>query len=222
MTREEAINVVKNNWPDSSYTRLREALETLIPELKESEDERIRKAIRYAIGQSTHFDGTLINGVSSEEALAWLEKQGEKKPIGLEYAAKMFLEELSNTPYNNKPITDAQVITKELLNFFQNPASYNPDALNIQQPAEWSEEDESMREALIQDFEMLKDGASSDTVKALYDKRIAWLKSLKPQPHWKPSEKQMEALRVASEVGTANESWAMEKLKTLYSDLQKL
>ena len=54
-------------------------LEEIRPELKESEDEKIRKAIRYAIGQSTHSDGTLINGVSSEEALAWLEKQGEQK-----------------------------------------------------------------------------------------------------------------------------------------------
>ena len=50
-------------------------------QVKESQisqdDERIRKAIGYAIGQSTHSDGTLINGVSSEEALAWLEKIGE-------------------------------------------------------------------------------------------------------------------------------------------------
>ena len=37
------------------------------PELKEeNKDEKIKKAIRYAIGQSTHSDGTLINGVSSD------------------------------------------------------------------------------------------------------------------------------------------------------------
>ena len=51
-------------------------LQDLFPELAESEGERIRKAIGYAIGQSTHSDGILINGVSSEEALSWLEKQG--------------------------------------------------------------------------------------------------------------------------------------------------
>jgi hypothetical protein len=49
----------------------------IFPELKESEDERIMKAIGYAIGQSTHSDSTLINGVSSKKALAWLEKQGQ-------------------------------------------------------------------------------------------------------------------------------------------------
>ena len=26
----------------------------------------------------------------------------------------------------------------------------------------------------------------------LYDEKIAWLKSLRPQPHWKPSEEQPE------------------------------
>jgi hypothetical protein len=64
---------------DTPYTAhlgiMEEVAEYLLPELKESEDERIKKAIGYAIGQSTHLDGTLINGVSSEEAIAWLEKQ---------------------------------------------------------------------------------------------------------------------------------------------------
>ena len=29
------------------------------------------------------------------------------------------------------------------------------------------------------------------------DKMLCWLKSLRPQPHWKPSEEQMEALNEA-------------------------
>ena len=53
----------------------------IFPDIEEREDERIRKAIGYAIGQSTHSDGTLINGVYSEEALAWLKKQGEQKTV---------------------------------------------------------------------------------------------------------------------------------------------
>ena len=70
-------------------TLYKSMLNNLFPELKESkesEDERIRKAIRYAIGQSTHTDDTLINGVSSEEALAWLEKQSTPQVrTGLEW-----------------------------------------------------------------------------------------------------------------------------------------
>ena len=52
--------------------------------------------------------------------------------MSLESAAKIFLEELSKTPYNNKPVTDAQIITKELLNFLESSESYNPNAINEQ------------------------------------------------------------------------------------------
>lgn len=43
--------------------------------------------------------------------------------------AKTFLDALSKTPYNNKPITDAQIIVKQLLLFFESPKEYNPDAI---------------------------------------------------------------------------------------------
>ena len=41
---------------------------------KESEDERIKEAISYAIANSTHEDGILINGVTESEAITWLKK----------------------------------------------------------------------------------------------------------------------------------------------------
>lgn len=47
--------------------------------------------------------------------------------------AKVFLDALSKTPYNNKPITDAQTIVKQLLLFFETPSKYNPDAI-VEQP----------------------------------------------------------------------------------------
>ena len=75
MERKEAIEVIKKNWPDSSFIRLREALKTVIPELKESEDERIMKEI------STYLKSVVANkgyGDSIIESwIAWLEKQGE-------------------------------------------------------------------------------------------------------------------------------------------------
>lgn len=50
----------------------------LFPELKESEDERIRKALIHLI---TEQDGylTAVNGISTKDILSWLEKQGEQK-----------------------------------------------------------------------------------------------------------------------------------------------
>lgn len=45
MNRNEAIEIVKKNWPYNGFTQLRDALETLIPELRVNEDENIRKEI---------------------------------------------------------------------------------------------------------------------------------------------------------------------------------
>lgn len=83
MEREEAIEVIRENWPDSGYTSLREALETLIPELKESEDERIRKWLINLIDKmSFEFDEPFLNGETwRQKVLAWLEKQKDNTPI---------------------------------------------------------------------------------------------------------------------------------------------
>ena len=74
MKREEAIEIIKKNYPDSNFTMLREALETLIPELKGSEDERIRNEIIDFIYDKTD---TYELREKSNSWLAWLEKQGE-------------------------------------------------------------------------------------------------------------------------------------------------
>lgn len=51
-------------------------IEKIFPELKESEDEKIRKAlIRF------HKSTIDVDGIKGEDILAWLEKQGEQKPV---------------------------------------------------------------------------------------------------------------------------------------------
>ena len=77
MTREEAIKAIKA-W-DFLDKDEKEVLETLIPELAESEDDRIRKALmRY------HQSTLNIDGIKGEEILAWLEKQGKREPTDLD------------------------------------------------------------------------------------------------------------------------------------------
>lgn len=56
---------------------LKATLERIFPELKESEDERISKALIHLISEQDGFL-TAINGISIKDILAWLEKQGEK------------------------------------------------------------------------------------------------------------------------------------------------
>lgn len=49
-------------------------LEVVFPELKESEDEKMRKSIIYALQ-----NGGFYSSDKTDEAIAWLEKQGEQK-----------------------------------------------------------------------------------------------------------------------------------------------
>ena len=74
MTREEAINEIKS-W-DFLNEKESEAVRTLIPELRESEDERIRQKLVWLLQQD-------ICPFPEEEAtkmIAYLEKQKEQKP----------------------------------------------------------------------------------------------------------------------------------------------
>lgn len=82
MERKEAIEVVKSNLPDDGFAMLREALETLIPELGVSEDESVRKWIIEDIRYNMHEEP--LNNTEykrkAEKAIAWLEMQGENIP----------------------------------------------------------------------------------------------------------------------------------------------
>lgn len=159
-----------------------EALEILFPGFKESEDERIMKNIitfldeLFSLGKNTNFDKWSKSDCA--EWIAWLKKQCEQEQptkYTLEQAARIFLDALSDTPYNNKPVTDAQVITRELLKFLSDARSYNPDALNEQNPA-WSEEDEDMEDNIFKAIQhLLKQNDSWGFLEECLD----WLKSLK-------------------------------------------
>lgn len=91
MERKEAMEVVKNHMPHSSFKILHEALETLIPELKgteEERDERIREEIIQYI-KDLNKTGNLESKYSIDW-IAWLETQdrqmvarGERKNLAL-------------------------------------------------------------------------------------------------------------------------------------------
>lgn len=55
-------------------------IDELFPELKESEDEKIRKALIHALKNldKDHYNMIYLDGFSIQQCLAWLEKQGEK------------------------------------------------------------------------------------------------------------------------------------------------
>ena len=76
----EAVKTLKEANP--SDEGIQKWIKDNVPELVESEDERISNAIICYI--TDYSDGHCminVNGVTRSEAVAWLEKQGEHKPI---------------------------------------------------------------------------------------------------------------------------------------------
>ena len=135
MTTKEKFEEAKRLYETANADQ-RYVLESLFPELKESEDEKIRKALIKFFTLSDDNADYQCCGVHYKDIVAWLERQ-EYKPI------------------------------------------------------EWSEEDENRINDTIYFLETAKKHYAC-TVEL--DACIDWVKSIKHQNRWKPSERQKEAL----------------------------
>lgn len=160
---------------------------------KESEDEKIRKEL---IGYLTHraeVTGFIDEDKDCKRWIAYFEKQKEQKPESCDCSR------------------DEESYTNGIHHVLMNPEAYG---LIKQKPAEWSEEDKHCIHQLILFCEncMQQD---SEAIRC-----ATWLKSLRPQPHWKPSEEQMKALEDAFRKDGGNEYRKI--INSLYNDLQKL
>ena len=62
MTREDAIEAIKCNWPDSRYTILREALDMAVKALEDVTDKNV--------GKTTNADR--IRGMTDDELVNWI------------------------------------------------------------------------------------------------------------------------------------------------------
>ena len=85
---------------------------------------------------------------------------------------------------------------------------------------EWSEEDEQHIDSLLKRLDALCRNKFERTRFAISEDRD-WLKSLRPQNRWKPSDEQMEALDWQVE-NTSVGSWQYKATKELMVDLKKL
>lgn len=135
----------------------------IFPELRESEDERIRKKLIVLVkGSLAHTDEEI------NEMIAYLEKQAQK-------------------------------------------------------PA-WSKEDKAHIDSLLKRLEgMCKPDAAFISTEFAISEDEDWLKSLRPQSHWKPSDEQMKALEESIMfLGTSWVSTRQFALESLYQELKKL
>lgn len=190
MTREEAINIVRNIYQTDAE---KEALQALIPELAESEDERIRKTLINIVKGACNKYGIKYKGdeITEEKILAYLEKQKEQKPNKQEWSEeeKDKLNSIERLIVNANAHGNYLIGDKEAIDLQHFIRSIVKPTTNL---AEWSENDKLHYANVLNALEYVK-GCKSD-----YDKieavksDITWLKSLRPQPHLKPSEEQMK------------------------------
>ena len=104
-------------------------LETIFPELKESEDERIRKdlvSFLWAVANGTV--KSMPAAIMCQEWIAWLEKQKEQKP-----KVKSPLSPHELTEAKNEGIIEGR---QDVID--------NPERFDLQKPVEWSEEKEKV------------------------------------------------------------------------------
>ena len=190
MTREEAIKAIKA-W-DFLNNDEKEVIETLIPELVESDDERIRKRIIHAL------HGDVLDMEETNKAIAWLEKQGEQKPEKkelktIDWSKHIKYEPNSPSIIEQKPTwsEDDEEMCQETIDWFEKKCF--PYALESENPA---------RESI-------------NWLKSLKDR-------VHPQSQWKPSDEQMEALHDMNLTGNISYAGQGQTLIELYNDLKKL
>ena len=213
MERAEAIKKIRQmSLPKETM----EILEALAPELKESEDERIRKAI---LGL-TYLDGIepILTkcSITRQEIRSYLEKQKEQKPDIELIQRSWYMEGYHDREFGQEPkwiIKTGEGGPKHELN-----PRYGEPIGGEQKPAEWSDKDEKHINSIFND---LKQNVIPD------EEDQEWLKNrfkfLRP---WKPSEEQMEVLAMA--VTFFKTKWTGAKVKeqialeSLYEQLKAL
>ena len=237
----DALNLAKSYYGEGCN----EFLDTIFPELAESEDERIRKAIIELLKEVGRDDTGISENVKC--MIAYLEKQKEQKP----YEPKNWPADKDNLTQEQRPAewhpTHEQMVALNWAAIGINNNSpcagdikaslrslYNDLKSKSISPAEWSEEDEKRIKQLIYDTEAIRAGYEkkkeelgdrfNNVLIKDCDEQISWLKSLRPQPHWKPSEEQMDAIRHSIHIERDNEDkrYYAGMLESLFYDLKKL
>lgn len=182
-----------------------------VPELRESEDERIRKSLINVF--ATHKDYEIFFGASVKDILAWLEKQGESKNIDsddlgtLEIWEDAIRENKEKWQLSDWFVEATLLLVKKVKRIENNKTNKDVEITTIPESRaivnkikSWSEEDKKIRETLIGYFKNYKTQEEIG-IKTFFgiptDDIIAWLEKQgqRPQITWKPNEKLINALK---------------------------
>lgn len=191
---------------------------------KESEDERIRKALINVF--AAHKDYEIFFGVSVEDIIAYLDKQKEQNwskemgslcldAIGL---LRNYGEGVAKDSPLDQKIKRADAFLVDLYHEAFYPKTYNPRPDLIYKPAEWSEEDEDRMNVIVN--WLAANGSKKFSGYKAFE-LLDWIKSLRSKPHWKPREDHFQGLRRGiMKMEKGSDAW--NSLTDLYEQLEKL
>ena len=209
---KEALERARKLYEQGTIT---ESLSHVFPELKESEDERIRK---HLIGVVELYYGN-TDEQEKKDCLDWLEKQCGQKPAELPKGEDYGIDGL---------YAAIDILQKTLgeVDGYQSDDGILAHKCAISAVKELSKQELSEEDELIinkilcicSDFERSFEMSplSTKVIKEDVDKIDTWLKSLKDKYTWKPSEEQILAIETAINVigkGTLNGGQLTELLE---------
>lgn len=190
----EGIQEILSSGADSiKMSRLKLRLQGIFPELKESEDEKIRKELLKAFQESEDSLYMVLSPQRRKSFIAWLEKQSNKNEID-------YNEELKKCKANPLYFFDKYVKVK----------------LKEQKPP-LSEEVEKAIQLLKDIADEEEEDYCPHNANNLR-KAAQYLETCRPQNQWKPSDEQMGSLANACDGKILN----LDYLNSLYQDLKKL
>jgi hypothetical protein len=185
----------------------RKVVEYITPELKESEDEKIRKELIaiYSVGAKAN---AKTGDIPDKDIVAWLEKQGEQKETLCDKCKKAqpshscqditALGRCALEKQGEQELTEFEKAVKQVMEeAIECGDTHNLKAdaemlLSLVQKPAWSEEDEERLQSCLNILQAKGIVGVTETVNS------KWLKELKdrvqPQSTWKPSDEQIKVL----------------------------
>ena len=180
----------------------------LFPELKESEDERMKRIISDILLIDSDEIREILdsNNILMQDIEAWLEKQGEQKSIEwvgeleeklsnatpeqlAEWKEKYFKEEYAEWSEEDEMQLDAAIHLVSNTGHIETANWLISLKDRVQPQKEWSDEDERLREYCINAINGIHYYSPENK-----QELVGWLKYLRPHHTWKPSEEMLEAL----------------------------
>ena len=215
----ERAKVFKEHLLEVNEKDYADEIDYIFPELKENRDEKVKKSINRLIRYYHDVNFPTPEGFSRKDLLDWIEKQGEQKPID-KIKPKFTVGDKIKTKNG-----ESFIITR-----FDRWGYWSEDSficnfddtdnweLVEQKPAEWSEEDESLRLRTIGTL-VFKNQVPQGNPEQPETINSKWLKE-QCTLFWKPSDEQMNTLEHYMNTLVCNEHKKI--LFGLYADLKKL